>query len=93
MHPGGLIMPRTPTQPVQVRLPLDVSDLLTAMAGERRESKTQVVIAALECLRARDMALRMEEGYRELAADHAARAETAAIVDAGLTAGLDAIPD
>ena len=86
-------MPRTPTTPVQVRLPLASSELLTEMARERGESKTRVVIAALSCLRDRDVARQMEAGYRELAGEPAASADTAAIVAAGLSAGLDAIPD
>ncbi len=80
-------MSRTPTIPVQVRLPEPVDAFLTALAEERGESKTAIVIEALECLRRHLLERRMEAGYRELADEHGQ------LVSAGLTAGLPAIPD
>ena len=80
-------MSRTPTRPVQVRLPEPVGDFLCGLAQERGESKTQIVVEALECLRQQLLERRMEAGYRELAG------EQRPIVEAGLAAGLPTIPD
>jgi predicted DNA-binding protein len=80
-------MSRTPTRPVQVRLPESVHDFLTALAHERGESKTQIVQEALECLRQQLLERRMEAGYRDLAG------EQQQIVEAGLAASLSTIPD
>ena len=80
-------MSRTPTRPVQVRLPVPVDDYLTALAHERGESKTQIVQEALECLRPQLLERRMVAGYRELAG------EQNQLVEAGLAAGLPTIPD
>src|SRR5450759_5202528 len=51
MDTGAAAMTRTPTRPVQVRLPGPVDDFHTGLAHERGESKTQIVQEALECLR------------------------------------------
>ncbi len=81
------LMSRTPTRPVQVRLPVAADDFLEALAAERGESKTQVVVEALECLRRQLLEDRMKAGYRALAeAD-------AEIVEAALDAALPALPD
>lgn len=80
-------MSQTPTRPVQVRLPETVDDFLTELARERGESKTSVVIEALDCLRRQELERRMEAGYRELAG------EQGAVVRAALTASLPVIPD
>ena len=80
-------MSRTPTRPVQVRLPVAVDEFLTALAGERGESKTQVVVEALECLQQQLLERRMEAGYRALA-----EADTD-VVEAALGVALPAVPD
>ena len=80
-------MSRTPTRPVQVRLPVPVDDYLTGLAEERGESKTQIVVEALECLRQQLLERRMEAGYRELAGEHSQ------LVAVGLAASLPNIPD
>ena len=59
-------MPRVATTPVQVRLPDPVNEFLAELAGERHESKTQVVIEALELLRDHLLAQRLEQGYRAI---------------------------
>ena len=59
-------MPRVTTTPVQVRLPDTVNDFLTRLAAERHESKTQIVVAALELLRDHLLEKKMEEGYRDI---------------------------
>jgi hypothetical protein len=87
MDTGAAAMTRTPTRPVQVRLPGPVDDFLTGLAHERGESKTQIVQEALECLRQQLLARRMEAGYRELAG------EQSELVAAGLAASLPTIPD
>jgi hypothetical protein len=87
MDPGAAVMSRTPTRPVQVRLPVPVDDYLTGLAQERAESKTQIVVQALECLRQQLLERRMEAGYRELAG------EQGQLVAAGLAASLPTIPD
>jgi hypothetical protein len=95
-------MSQTPTRPVQVRLPEAVDDLLTELSRERGESKTSVVIEALECLRRHDLERRMEAGYRELAGEHAAGQPAGGgqpggdqdeFVRAALDASLPIIPD
>lgn len=85
-------MSQTPTRPVQVRLPEAVDDLLTALARERGESKTSVVVEALECLGRQELERRMEAGYRELAGEHAG-GERDQFVRAALDASLPIIPD
>jgi hypothetical protein len=80
-------MSRTPTRPVQVRLPGPMDAFLTGLAAERGESKTQIVVEALECLRKHLLERRMEAGYRELAG------EQDSLVSAGLEAALPAVPD
>ncbi len=79
-------MSRTPTRPVQVRLPESLDDFLSGLADERGESKTRIVVEALECLRQQLLERRMEAGYRVLAGeqDH--------LVRAGLEAALPAVP-
>jgi hypothetical protein len=79
-------MTRTPTRPVQVRLPEPVDDFLTGLAEELGESKTEIVVEALECLRQQLIERRMEAGYRELAG------EQDQLVAAGLAASLPTIP-
>jgi hypothetical protein len=97
MHAGAAIMSQTPTRPVQVRLPEAVNDLLTDLARERGESKTSVVIEALECLHRQGLERRMEAGYRELAGERAAGepggGEQDEFVRAALGASLPVIPD
>jgi hypothetical protein len=78
---------------------MPVDELLTRLAHERGTSKTQIVVDALECLEEQQLERHMEAGYRELAAEQ--RASTVAgsadeqgqIIAAGLSAGLDAVPD
>ena len=92
-------MSRTPTRPVQVRLPEPVDQLLTRLARERGASKTQIVVEALACLEQQVLEQQMEAGYRELAgaqhelAPHGSADEHGDIVAAGLAAGLAAIPE
>ena len=59
-------MPRVTTTPVQVRLPDAVNDFLTQLAVDRHDSKTQIVVEALELLREHLLEEQMEEGYREI---------------------------
>ena len=59
-------MSRVATTPVQVRLPDQANQFLTHLAAERHESKTQIVIEALDLLRDHLLAQRLERGYREI---------------------------
>jgi predicted transcriptional regulator len=97
MHAGAAVLSQTPTRPVQVRLPEAVDELLTELARERGESKTSVVIEALECLHRQELERRMETGYRELAgeqaAGEAAGGEQDQFVRAALDASLPIVPD
>ena len=63
-------MPRATTTPVQVRLPATVNDFLTGLAAERRESKTQIVVEALDLLRDHLREAQMAAGYREIGDSH-----------------------
>ena len=63
-------MPRATTTPVQVRLPDTVNDFLTSLAAERHESKTQIVIEALDLLRDHLREAQMAAGYREISSSH-----------------------
>jgi predicted DNA-binding protein len=87
MESGAAVMSRTPTRAVQVRLPVAVDHYLSELSKERGESKTQIVVEALDCLRQQLLERRMEAGYRELAD------EQSQLVAAGLAAGLAIIPD
>lgn len=55
------------TKPVQFRLPAWARDFLDERSRQVGSSKTEVVMEALECLREKEMAALMAEGYRELA--------------------------
>jgi predicted transcriptional regulator len=68
-------MPRATTTPVQVRLPDRVNDFLNELAAVRQESKTQIVVEALDLLRDRLLAQQMEAGYRRIGDDQIALAE------------------
>ena len=59
-------MARVATTPVQVRLPDQANQFLADLAAERHESKTQIVIEALDLLRDHLLAQRLERGYREI---------------------------
>lgn len=66
-----------PSKPANFRLPQWVIDFLERKAEEQQESKTQIVVEAVTCLRDRELAALMEEGYRELADDALEAAEAA----------------
>jgi len=68
-------MPRATTTPVQVRLPDTVNDFLNKLAAARHESKTQIVVEALDLLRDRLLAQQMEAGYRQIGDEQIALAE------------------
>jgi hypothetical protein len=76
-----------PNRPVNFRLPQWVLEFLESRAKERNASKTQIVVEAVSCLRDRDLAALMEEGYREMAEDSRATAE------ASLPAAIETLPE
>lgn len=55
------------TKPVQFRLPAWARDFLDEQSRQAGSTKTEVVVEALECLREKELAALMAEGYRELA--------------------------
>jgi len=63
------------TKPVQFRLPAWARDFLDEQSRQMSATKTDVVVVALECLREKEMAALMAEGYRELADLHSEMAE------------------
>lgn len=63
------------TRPVQFRLPEWAREFLDEQSKQSGNSKTDVVIEALQCLREKEMAALMAEGYRELADLHHQMAE------------------
>jgi hypothetical protein len=64
-----------PSRPAQFRLPQWVHDYLEERSAAKEETKTQVVIEAIECLRQRELEALMAEGYREQAASSRELAE------------------
>jgi hypothetical protein len=61
-------MPRVATTPVQVRLPDTANAFLTQLAADRHESKTRIVIEALDLLRDHLLAERLAQGYADVGA-------------------------
>lgn len=55
------------TKPVQFRLPAWARDFLDEHSRQAGSTKTEVIVEALECLREKEMAALMAEGYREMA--------------------------
>lgn len=55
------------TKPVQFRLPAWARDFLDEQSRQVGSTKTEVVVEALECLREKELAALMAEGYQELA--------------------------
>ena len=55
------------TKPVQFRLPAWARDFLDEQSRRAGSSKTEIVVEALECLREKEVAALMAEGYRDLA--------------------------
>ncbi|MDP2181311.1 MAG: hypothetical protein Q8K99_01910 [Actinomycetota bacterium] len=55
------------TKPVQFRLPAWARTFLEEQSRQAGTTKTDVVVEALECLREKETAALMAEGYRELA--------------------------
>lgn len=55
------------SRPVNFRLPEWVIDYLEVRAQARRETKTQVIVDAVTCLRDQELSALMEEGYRDRA--------------------------
>jgi hypothetical protein len=66
------VMPR---KAATFRLPQWALDFLEHKAEERQESKTQIVLEALALMRDRELAMLMEEGYRETADESRTSAE------------------
>ena len=76
-----------PNRPMNFRLPEWVIDYLEIRAAERSETKTQVIIEAVACLRDHETATRMAEGYREMAK------ESLALAEGALPAATETLPE
>jgi hypothetical protein len=76
-----------PNRPMNFRLPKWVIDYLEMRAAERNETKTQVIVEAVACLRDHETATLMAEGYREMAEESLALAEDA------LPAATETLPE
>lgn len=80
----GTVMP---SKPANFRLPQWALDFLERTAEERQESKTQIVVEAVACLRDRELAMLMEEGYREMAE------EARTLAEGSLSAAAETLPE
>lgn len=76
-----------PSKSASFRLPEWVQEYLQSKADERQESKTQIVVEAVACLRERDLAALMEEGYREMAE------ESHNLAESNLPAVVETLPE
>lgn len=76
-----------PSKPASFRLPQWALEFLEREAEERHESKTQIVVAAVALMRDRELALLMEEGYREMAD------EALALAESSLSAAAETVPE
>jgi len=72
---------------VSIRLPDWAKEYLDEGARRRGKSKTDVILEALSCLRARERAELMREGYLQMREQHEAMAEE----DSAAT--LDILPE
>jgi len=63
------------TVPSQFRLPLWAAEFVAETAASYGGTKTDVVVRALECLRERETAALMADGYREMSGDSLRLAE------------------
>ena len=80
----GTVMP---SKPANFRLPQWALDFLERQAEERHESKTHIVLEAVALMRDREMALLMEEGYREMAE------EARTLAEGSLSAAAETLPE
>jgi hypothetical protein len=76
-----------PSKPASFRLPQWTLDFLERRAEERHESKTQIVVEAVALMRDRELALLMEEGYREMAD------EAHTLAEGCLSAAAETVPE
>ena len=76
-----------PSKPATFRLPQWALDFLEGEAEQRQQSKTQIVLEAVTLLRDQELALLMEEGYREMAD------EARTMAEASLPAAAETLPE
>jgi hypothetical protein len=76
-----------PSKPATFRLPQWALDFLERKAEERQESKTQIVLEAVALMRDRELAMLMEEGYREIAD------ESRSLAEGSLPAAAETLPE
>ena len=75
------------SKPVSFRLPEWVLDFIDARSAECKEPKTQVIVEAITCLRDRELAALMQDGYREMAA------ESLDLAESSLPAATETLPE
>ena len=76
-----------PSKPANYRLPQWAIDFIEREAEERRQTRTQIVIEAVACLRDRELATLMQEGYREMAD------ESRDLAESNLPAAAETLPE
>lgn len=79
--------PEETTKPVSLRLPAWASDFVERRCSETGETKTQVVLEALSCLRAAQVQALMREGHEEMRTINCQMAED------DLAAGTESLPE
>jgi len=77
----------TPSKPTTFRLPQWALGFLERKAEERDESKTQILLEAVALMRDRELAMLMEEGYREMAD------EALILAEGSLSATAETLPE
>ena len=75
------------SKPVSFRLPKWVLDFIDARSAECKEPKTQVIVEAIACLRDRELAALMQDGYREMAG------ESLNLAESNLPAATETLPE
>jgi hypothetical protein len=76
-----------PTHPVNVRLPEWAFEVVEKRRESTKESRTDVIVAAIDCLREKEIRELMAEGYREQAED------AHAIAESMLSAAAEILPE
>ena len=74
-------------KPFNVRLPIWAIDFVEHRSSETGETKTQVVVDAIACLRAAHVQALMREGYEEM------RSQSRQLAEQDMAAGCESLPE
>ncbi len=74
-------------KPFNVRLPMWAVDFVERRSNETGETKTQVVVDAIACLRAAHVQALMSEGYEEM------RKANSQMAEEDMAAGCESLPE